>query len=153
MEDVIRRRLTSVAHLRWLMQDRRGHGAKGVGSLRKLVEGAGPRATESHFEMKLLQALRRANLPEPIPQYEIRHGGRLVARVDFAYPWAKVAIEADSYTFHSGRAAWESDLKRRASLTALGWLVIHVTDRQMRSDMSQVAARVRTALAPTLPTS
>lgn len=152
MEDAIRRRLTSVAHLRWLMQGRCGRGAKGVATLRKLVEGAGPTATESHFEMKLLQALRRANLPEPVRQYEVRQAGRVVARLDFAYPWAQVAIEADSYTFHSGRAAWEADLERRASLTALGWLVIHVTHRQMRSGMSQVAARVRTALAPTLPT-
>ena len=151
VEDAIRRGLTSVAHLRWLCQGRQGKGAKGIKMLRKLLEPGGYRTTESHFEIRLLQALRKASLPLPERQYEIRDAGRLLARVDFAYPWAKVAIEADSYTFHSGRDAWESDLARRNALTALGWLVIHVTYRQMEAGMSEVVQRVRDTLMPRLP--
>lgn len=151
VEDAIRRRLTSAGHLRWLCQKRRRKNAKGLETLRRLLESRGGRTTESQFEVRLLQALRRASLPAPVRQHEIREGGKLLARVDFAYPWAKVAIEADSYTFHSGRAAWESDLVRRSAITAMGWLVIHVTHRQMESGFDEVVQRVRDALSPCLP--
>ena len=151
VEDAIRRGLTSYAHLRWLSQGRKGKGAKGIVALRKLLEQANVRPTESHFELRLFQALRKASLPLPERQFEIRDAGRLLGRVDFAYPWAKIAIEADSYAFHSGRDAWETGLARRNALTSLGWLVIHVTYRQMKSDMAEVAERVREALTPRLP--
>ena len=72
--------------------------------------------------------MRRAGLPEPERQYEIRDpSGRLVARADFAYPAAKLAIEADSRTWHTGRIRFEHDLARRNALTKLGWDVVHVT--------------------------
>jgi very-short-patch-repair endonuclease len=149
VEDAIRRRLTSVGHLNWIVGSRYGKGAKGVGDLRRLL-ATGSVATESDFEIRLLQMLRSEGLPEPERQYEIRDGADLVARVDFAYPWAKVAVEADSYAFHSGRRQWESDLARRNRLTALGWLVIHVTYRQMQSDMDDVVRRLRKVLTPSL---
>lgn len=151
IEDAVRRGLTSFAHLRLLCHGRRGKGAKGIRALRDLLDDSGNRPTESHFEIRLLQALRKASLPLPERQFEIRDAGRLVGRTDFAYPWAKVAIEADSYTFHSGRDAWEADLARRNALTSLGWLVIHVTYRQMESGMEEVVRRVRDALTPRLP--
>ena len=149
MEDAIRRGLTSVAHLRWVCQGRHGKGSKGIRAMRKLLEHSGP-TTESQFEIKLLQALRRTSLPLPERQYEVVDDGQVVARPDFAYPWAKVAIEAESYRFHSGRGAWESDVTRRNILTSLGWLVIHVTYRQMQSDMNEIVERIRAALMPRL---
>lgn len=151
MEAAIRRRLTSHRHLLWLMEDRNGKGAKGIAVLRRLVGEGTDSTTESELEIRLLQTLRQAGLPDPVLQHEIRDGDRFVARVDFAYPWAKVAIEADSYSFHSGRQAWESDLERRGEITALGWLVIHVTHRQMLGDLDAVINRIRAALSPSLP--
>jgi very-short-patch-repair endonuclease len=149
LEDVLRRRLTSVGHLRWLVRGRYGKGAKGVAKLQSLID-PGSRLTESDLEIRLLHAIRRASLPEPVRQYEIFHNGLLVARPDFAYPWAKVAIEADSYQFHSGRQAWEHDLRRRNALTSLGWLVIHVTHKQLESNVNEVVVRIREALLPSL---
>jgi very-short-patch-repair endonuclease len=67
----------------------------------------------------------------PIPQYGIRERGRLLARVDFAYPDIRLAIEVDGYRWHSGRAGWEHDLERRNKLTAIGWRVIHVTSSDL----------------------
>lgn len=139
VEDAIRRGLTSRRHLLWLIEGRRGKGAKGVRVLRRLLTDRTHAVTESHFETRLLQAIRRARLPLPAPQHEIRDDDRFVARVDFAYPWAKVAIEADSYWYHSGQQAWDADIDRRNELTALGWLVIHVTHRQMTGDIEKVA--------------
>ena len=150
LEDALRRRLTSARHLQWLVESRYGKGAKGIAALRTLIGPTIGPVTESDFEVRLLQAIRRASLPPPVRQHEIFDGSRFIARVDLAYPWAKIAIEADSYQFHSGRQAWEHDLQRRNALTALGWLVIHVTHRQMESDLAEVTARIREALMPSL---
>lgn len=149
VEDAIRRGLTSRPHLRWLLQGRAGKNAKGIARLRELISTDAP-VTESEFEARLFQAIRRERLPVPVRQHEIVVDGEVIARVDFAYPWAKVAIEADSYQFHSGRERWESDLDRRSRLTALGWFVIHVTYRQMTQDMGEVARRIREVISPRL---
>lgn len=92
------------------------------------MEARSPTAVpQSVFETRLLRVLRDAGLPLPTLQHEIRHGGRVIARVDFAYPEAKLAIEADGYQWHSGRIAFERDLARRNALTNLSWDVMHVT--------------------------
>jgi very-short-patch-repair endonuclease len=149
LEDALRRKLTSIAHLRWLCQARSGKGAKGIAHLRSLLSDAHV-PTESALEIKLLQSMRKAGLPEPVRQFEVRTNEGRVMRIDLAYPWAKVAIEADGYRFHSGRVAWESDLVRRNVLTSLGWLVIHATHQQLTSDMEGLVARIRDALTPRL---
>ena len=70
--------------------------------------------------------LSRAGLPEPVPQHEIRHRGRLAARVDLAYPDLRIAVEFDSERWHGGRRRREADLDRRNRLTELGWEMVHV---------------------------
>jgi very-short-patch-repair endonuclease len=148
VEDAVRRGLTSVSHLRWLAQSRRGRSATGIASLRSVLDevGSQTRVSESRFETRLFLVLRRSALPPPKNQFEVRDNGKLVARVDFAYPEAKVALEADSYRFHSGRQAWERDIDRRGELTALGWKVLNVTWRQLEQDPKGVVERVKKAL-------
>ena len=46
-----------------------------------------------------------SRLPMPVFQYEVRHDGRFVARVDAAYPEQRIAIEYDSYEYHLGTVA------------------------------------------------
>jgi len=82
---------------------------------------------ESVLETKVARILRKAKLPGLVAQYNVVVAGHLIARVDFAFPAAKVAVEADGYRWHSGRAQWQQDLERRNALTNLGWRVIHVT--------------------------
>jgi hypothetical protein len=81
--------------------------------------------------------LTRAGLPRPVPQYEIRNRGRLIARVDLAYPDLRIAIEFDSDRWRSGRRRREADMERRNSLTAAGRHVVHVS----RSELSAGARR------------
>ena len=50
-------------------------------------------------------------------------GRRFVARVDFAWPEAKVALECESYEHHSGRVAWKLDVTRLNEVASLGWIV------------------------------
>ena len=91
--------------------------------------------------------MRSHQLPVPVRQYEIRDGRKVIARLDFAFPEQRIAVEADSYRWHSGRIPWERELNRRNELRRRGWLVIHVTDRQMRERPSRVIGDVREALA------
>jgi very-short-patch-repair endonuclease len=93
-----------------------------------------------------LRLLRSAGLPSPVCQYEIRNNGRLIARVDFAYPSVRLAIEADGYEWHSSRSRWQRDLARRNALLALGWRVMHVTAKDLDERPETVVATVKAAL-------
>jgi very-short-patch-repair endonuclease len=107
-------------------------------------------AAESLLELRVAKLLEEAGLPEPVRQFEVREGGRLLARVDFAYPQARVAIEADGYRFHSGRADWQREHRTQNALVTRGWLVIRVTweDVEFRPDefISEVGPRWHSAL-------
>lgn len=84
---------------------------------------------------------RSSGLPEPVAQYAV---GRRFA--DFAYPEAKIAVEADGGAFHSSRRALEADRARNNELALLGWRVIHVTWADLTRRPVALAARIRAAL-------
>jgi very-short-patch-repair endonuclease len=87
-----------------------------------------------------------------IEEYEVRDQGRVIARVDFAYPDALVAVEADGYWCHSGRQDWQHDRTRRNALTSRGWRVLHVTweDLQLRADGVVAEIQASLCIAPRL---
>jgi very-short-patch-repair endonuclease len=123
-------------------------GRRGTGALSDLLlsRSTGRRSPESTFEWRLLRALSVNHLPAPIPQYVIRLPNRRTARVDFAYPEALLAIEADSYRYHSGLASWSKDRARNNHLIALGWRVLAVTADELRKDPTSVADQVARCL-------
>ena len=120
--------------------------------LRSFLEArTGVAVPESPLETRFLRLLRRAGLPKPIAQLEIRDRGRLIARVDFAYPEARLAIEVDGYRWHAGRARWEHDLRRRNAITAFGWRVVHVTSTDLDERPCDLLAMVAGALVGPTP--
>lgn len=129
LDDAIRRNLISLARLRWRIRELEGSGRSGISSIRSMVEvrQPGEPVPQSVFETRLLRSMRAAGLPIPVVQHEIRCEQGLVAVVDFALPAARLAIEADGYRWHSGRARFEHDRARSNALTSLGWKIIHVT--------------------------
>jgi hypothetical protein len=148
VDDAEHRGLTDPARL-WSAVDRLGgRGRRGIGRLRALLEHRNPRAAvpESVMESRLRQALRACGLPEPVVQYEIRVGGRFVARVDAAYPDARIAIEYDSYAHHGGRRAIVRDSERRARLLAAGWLPFTATHDELRAGCPTLGPAVARAL-------
>lgn len=69
----------------------------------------------------------------------INDTNKFIARPDFVYAQARLAIEAESYRYHAGKAAWEHDLARRNRLIGHGFDVVHVTARQIaRRDPSVI---------------
>jgi very-short-patch-repair endonuclease len=127
LDDALRRRLVSIEVLR--IQLERTGPRPGIAKLRALLDARDPttRPSESVLETRVARILRAAKLPGLVAQHEIVVAGHLIARVDFAFPPAKVAVEADGYRWHSGRAQWQKDVERRNALTNVGWRVIHVT--------------------------
>ena len=89
-----------------------------------------PRA-ESPPESHLRVAIVTGGLPVPIPQFDVLDAGEFVARVDLAWPELRFAVEYDGQ-WHVDKAQLADDRRRLRRLTACGWQVYHVTNRDMR---------------------
>src|SRR5206468_12727615 len=93
--------------------------------------------------MRLLVA--DAGLPLPEPQFEIRDlDGRLVYRLDMAWPEFRIALEYDGYDAHEGREA--ADAERDARLARRGWIVVRAAAHDL-SNSDRVNAELRSAFA------
>jgi hypothetical protein len=90
-------------------------GARGCRQLRRAVELSNPLA-ESAMETRLRLVLVLGGLPEPVLQYRIAdHDGAVFARVDLAYPAARLALEFD------GREHFDEERSRRDRLRISDW--------------------------------
>ena len=151
LDSALRERKTSVARLKWRLQQAPMHGTKGLGTLRSLVDARGTRSTqtESALEVRLVQILRRSGLPLPQKQYRVLEGSRVIGRFDFAYPEAKVVIEVDGYRWHSGNQAWQRDRRRNNDLNRLGWTILRFTAEDLK-DPHAVIRQISDVLRPSL---
>lgn len=149
MDDALRRGLVSLPRLRWRLSELGRSGRPGIVVMRALLAAreSSSAVPGSVFETRLLRILLEAGIPKPTLQHPIRDGRRTVAVVDFAFPAAQLAIEADGYRWHSGRARWEHDLARRNILTSLGWRVVHITWTDLTSNSPEMINRIRRVLA------
>jgi very-short-patch-repair endonuclease len=150
VENALRRGFTDIAELQALLDRLARRGRPGITRFRQVLATRVPGQTlsESEAERLLLVALIRQGLPKPVVQYEIRDvDGRLVARVDFAFPDLKIAIEYDSYEHHTGRQALVRDGARRNAIVALGWLPLTATANDIANGGRRLAVDVRRARA------
>ena len=113
LDDGLRRRLCSVSDLEIQIEILSAKGRAGPRSLRPmlLVRREAGVALESPLP-RLLRLMLRAKLPMPVPQYPIIANGELHARADFAYPSARIAIEADGNRYHFTQADRDNDRYR-----------------------------------------
>ena len=77
-------------------------------------------------ETRLRLLLAASDLPLPVAQFEVRDGGGFVARVDFAWPEQRLALEYDGL-WHADPVQFRRDRERLNRLTAAGWRVVFVT--------------------------
>lgn len=113
--------------------------AEYLGFRRGLPPGYVP--TRSEFEEVVLRFCATHGFPMPVPGARI---GPFVA--DFLFPAEKVFVEADGWTAHGGRSAFEADHERDLYLKALGYEVVRLTWRQVIDDPGGTAAALRTIL-------
>lgn len=84
-------------------------------------------------------------LPLPEVNWPIRDlDGRLLYRLDLAWPQLRITIEYDGYAAHAGRE--EEDRARRADLEARGWIVVVVRKDDLRA-FTRVINTLRAAFA------
>jgi very-short-patch-repair endonuclease len=91
-------------------------------------------------------------LPLPVRQHPVYDGETFIGRVDFAYPAARVVIEADSWQHHFGRKPWQGDGRKTTDLSSLGWIVLRFTWWDLRERRAWVVTRIRQALGGQLLT-
>nr|WP_246407091.1 DUF559 domain-containing protein [Modestobacter versicolor] len=99
---------------------------------------------ESPQETRLRLLLRGGGLPEPVAQHRVEDAGRFVARVDFAWPERRLALEYDGL-WHAEPGQFARDRQRLNALTAAGWRVLFVTAADLRRP-DELVVRIRSAL-------
>jgi hypothetical protein len=83
----------------------------------------------------------------PLPEVDwpiLDLGGRLLYRLDLAWPQLRITLEYDGYAAHAGREA--EDRSRRADLEARGWIVVVVRKEDLRA-FTPVVTALRAAFA------
>ncbi|HUA28369.1 MAG TPA: hypothetical protein VMC03_05750 [Streptosporangiaceae bacterium] len=91
--------------------------------------------------------IRRSGLPEPMFNARLYAAdGSFIACPDAWWKDAGVAGEVDSREWHLGPDGWQRTLRRHATMSACGILVLHFTPAQIRSSPEAVVAKVADAL-------
>lgn len=140
LDAMVRSGTVSTFHLTAMAAD--GAGRWGVTRVRRAVGLVDPRA-ESPPESRVRVALVVAGL-QPVPQFEVHAAGEFVARVDLAFPDARLAVEYEG-AYHFADEQIVRDDARYARLRAAGWRFIRVSAADLR-DLDALVARVRAAL-------
>lgn len=118
-------------------------GPSGCGALQRVldrVDRAGP-IPDLLLERLIERAARAAGLPAPERQVRVRDdSGRVMARIDAAWPDRLIGSEAQSAEWHGGRRGSQHDLDRHNLLTAMGWRMLYATWADVRDPTRYIAA-------------
>jgi very-short-patch-repair endonuclease len=77
-----------------------------------------------------------------VPQVTIG-GGELIGTADLVDTRLGIVVEAESWTYHGGRAAFDRDVRRYTAMVSSGWIVL----RFLWDDARRSPDQVRSALA------
>jgi hypothetical protein len=121
-------------------------GVRGLVQLRQMLQLMDGGA-ESPQETRTRLLLVRSGLPKPETQIVVVDGSNYpFARLDMGYRAWKVGIEFDGAQHWTDPVQRTADIDRHAELTALGWLIIRVSNDLLRYRPEVVVARVCVAL-------
>jgi hypothetical protein len=148
LDHVLAERQVSPGYLQWRLKTLGTRGRPGVAALLDLVARrlGEPPPSRSDFERRLGRILAGAGLPPAEAEYPVSLPGGRGARIDFAFPDALLAVEADSYRHHSSLSDWSRDRARNNELVALGWRILPITYRDMKTRPAAVADQIARAL-------
>ena len=136
LDGALRDRIADYKALREVLERHGARGRDGTAALRYLLVERDPDYVPpaSRLERTFARVLNEPRLPKAVRQYPIVRAGRIVYRLDFAYPEWRVAIEIDSYRHHYGRQSWHKDRTRSNAVTALGWRLLRFTKEEARAE-------------------
>lgn len=144
VDDALIRRLTTLERLQGRADALGGPGREGTRVLQEVlaawVDGDMP---DGVAEMRMVRRLVANGQPKPVVQHEVREpNGRFVARLDAAYPEARVGLEMNGFRWHGIPRAFARDPARLRRLAALGWLILPCTPVDLAGDGADLADQV-----------
>jgi hypothetical protein len=143
LDRAVGRQLVSLGEVRSAMNAVARKGRAGVGVIRRLLDERGVATRSSVLEARMASLFSRFGLPAPVSEHSVFDGhGGFIARVDFAYPELKYAIEVDGYSAHSDLRAFRHDRSRQNDLIDLGWTVHRFTASDVEQHPTRVAFRI-----------
>ena len=147
LEHALNTRLVTYPQMQIVLAECARQGRAGVTVLRELLAKRGDDyvPTESVLEAMVLAVLEGAGLPLPERQVVLADDERVIGRVDFLYPAARLVLEANGHQ-HGGWLATQEDARRYARLGALGYDVIPVDWRMLTREPELFVANVRAKL-------
>jgi very-short-patch-repair endonuclease len=101
---------------------------------------------ESHAERKLARLLRASGVDPFVTQYGVDLDGKHVARLDFAWPRQRVALELDGYRYHSSPRVFAADRVRGNAIELAGWLLLRTTPTEVSEQPQRLIYTVTMAL-------
>jgi very-short-patch-repair endonuclease len=148
LERAVVAKVCSVLAVEKALHDVARKGRAGAGVLRAVLDNRalGRDRPDGLLEVRMARLLREHGLPPARFQYEVRLGGRLLARVDFAYPEVLLAIEVDGFAVHGTPRAFQADLERQNRLVAAGWTVLRFTWLDVVRRPEWVVTQIRAVL-------
>jgi very-short-patch-repair endonuclease len=110
----------------------------GLPALRRLLDPATYRISDSDLEISFFSLLRRAKLPLPLTQQSVSG-----YRVDFFWPSLGLVVETDGLTYHRTPLQQAEDRRRDQAHTVAGLTPLRFTRYEVRYEPEHVAATLR----------
>jgi very-short-patch-repair endonuclease len=106
------------------------------------LDGIETDRTRSDLERAFLALFAHHRIPTPEVNPKL---GRY--EVDFLWREQRLVVEADTFLYHRGSVAFESDHARDLDLRQQGYAVLRFTDSQLEAEPERIAADIRDELA------
>lgn len=135
-----------IRHLDRMIGELARRGKRGATNARRTVQerGLAPLVDPTVLERMGRAVLDKHGIPAPLSQYPIPWDP--AHRFDDAYPTPRVAIEWDSRSWHSQRAAMEKDRERDRDAAIHGWVLVRFTWTDVTKNPRGVADSVASLL-------
>jgi very-short-patch-repair endonuclease/predicted transcriptional regulator of viral defense system len=116
-------------------------GERGAAALQRALDLDGdPALTKSELEERMLALCEAHGLPRPRVNVDVAG-----LEVDFVFADQRLAVEADSWTYHRTRRAFERERERDAILARAGYRTLRFTHRQLTRRAAEVAETITQA--------
>ena len=100
------------------------------------------RPSQSGLELDVLDAIRRAGLPEPERQYPLTLRSGELIHVDLAWPRARLGVEPGHSWWHGGNAGKRRDEARDRACDEIGWRIVR-HDESFSESPAQFGLQIR----------
>ena len=101
-----------------------------------------PRPAQSGLELDVLDALRRAGLPEPVRQHPLTLRSGETIHIDLAWPAIRLGVEPGHSWWHGGDLGQRADQARDRAGDEIGWRIIRC-DESVRDDLAAFGLQLR----------